>query len=134
MWNLIIIGAGARSAEKELKAFLSLHNIPFVVTWGAKDMFTNDYHNLIGCFGITGSKEGNMAVQNTEHLLVLGSSLNTHHTGSNPANFARMAVKTIVDIDQEELNKSNGMIIDYKICKDIKEYLKDYGKPLYLHG
>ena len=134
MWSLIIIGAGARSAEKELKAFLSLHPIPFIVTWGAKDMFVYNYPNLIGNFGITGSKEGNVAVQSAEHLLVLGSSLNTHHTGSDPSKFARQAIKTVVDIDQEELDKHNGMIIDYKICKDIKEYLKDYGKPLYLHG
>lgn len=121
--RLVIVGGGCRGAEKEVKVYLKATNYPFVVTWAAKDMFTYDYPNLIGEFGITGSVAGNKAVQECDELLVLGSRLDTHQTGSNPATFAPKALKIVVDIDQDELNKNNGMNIDVKICSDVKEWL-----------
>lgn len=125
MKSLVIVGGGCRGAERELKDWLKRKNLPFVVTWAAKDIFTYDYPNLIGEFGITGSREGNKAVQECEMLLVLGSRLDTHQTGSNPATFAPKAFKTVVDIDPDELNKNNGMKIDNPICVDVRGFLND---------
>lgn len=125
MKALVVVGGGCRGAEKEVKAYLKRTNYPFVVTWGAKDMFTYDYPNLIGEFGITGSVAGNKAVQECEVMLVLGSRLDTHQTGSDPSKFAPQAFKTVVDIDPDELNKNNGMKIDNPICVDVKGFLND---------
>lgn len=123
--KLVIVGGGCRGAKKEVKIFLKKYNLPFVVTWAAKDMFTYNFPNLIGEFGITGSVAGNKAVQECELLLVLGSRLDTHQTGSNPATFAPKAKKLVVDIDPDELNKNNGMKIDKAFCMDIKYFLKE---------
>ncbi len=124
--TVVIIGGGARSAETEVKNFLKETNLPFVVTWAAKDMFSYKYPNLIGEFGITGSREGNAAVQASELLIVLGSRLDTHQTGSNPATFAPKAFKIVVDIDPSELEKDNGIRIGIPICMSIKELLRGY--------
>jgi acetolactate synthase-1/2/3 large subunit len=123
---LVIVGGGCRGAEKEVKKFLTFFNADFVVTWGAKDMFEYNYPGLIGEFGITGSVAGNKAVQECGFLIVLGSRLDTHQTGSDPSKFAPNACKLVVDIDPDELNKNNGMKIDLPICMDIKEYLRGY--------
>jgi acetolactate synthase-1/2/3 large subunit len=123
---LVVVGAGARTAEVEVKEFLKRTDLPFVTTWGAMDMFTYDYPNYIGNFGITGSIEGNKAVQESDFLIVFGSRLDTHQTGSNPSTFAPKAIKLVVDIDNNELMKNKGVHIDFPICADIKELLNGY--------
>lgn len=126
MKTLVIVGAGARDAEKEVKGYLNHTQHPFVVTWGAKDMFPYGYPNLIGGFGVTGTKEANKAVQEADYLIVFGCSLNTHHTGSNPSQFAPKAYKVVVDIDIDQFDKKNGLHIDSKINQDLKEHLREY--------
>lgn len=124
---VVIVGSGCRGSEKEVKKYLKVSGFDFVTTWGAKDMFPVDYPKYIGSFGITGSKEGNVAVQDSDILIILGSSLNTHHTGSDPSKFAPKAYKIMVDIDEEELNKQK---IDLPMHRNIKEVLGDL--PLFI--
>lgn len=125
MKTIVIVGAGARTAEKEVKHYLDRTGFHFVATWGAVDMFTHDYPNYLGTFGITGSIVGNKAVQEAEYLLVLGSRLDTHQTGSDPSKFAPNAHITVVDIDLTELNKNNGLHIDDKLNMTVKEFIDE---------
>ena len=122
---VVIVGGGARSAEKKVKKYLKIMGFPFVSTWAALDMFTHDYPNYLGAFGITGSKAGNKAVQEAKLLLVLGSRLDTHQTGSDPSKFAPQAYKIVVDIDPSELNKKNGFHIDKKFNMTVKDFLNN---------
>ena len=122
---VIIVGGGVkiRRAEEAINTFIKKSGIPFATTWSTIDLFLDDTPNLIGNFGISSNRAGNFAVQNADLIISLGSRLDTHQTGSNPASFAPRAKKIVINIDNEELNKNNGMNIDIKIHCDLKIFL-----------
>jgi len=123
---VVIVGGGVKigHAETEARSFINKTDIPFATTWSTIDMFLDDNPNLIGNFGISANRAGNFAVQNSDLIICFGSKLDTHQTGSNPAKFALKAKKIVIDIDQEELNKKNGLLIDLKVNCDLKSFLK----------
>jgi len=122
---VIIVGGGVKigRVEKETNTFIEKSGIPFATTWSTIDLFLDDTPNLIGNFGISSNRAGNFAVQNADLIISLGSRLDTHQTGSNPASFAPKAKKIVINIDNEELNKNNGLNIDLKIHCDLKVFL-----------
>jgi len=81
-------------------------NFPVLPTWATMDVLPFDHHLHAGSFGQHGSKYGNIAVQNADLLLILGSRLDTHMTGSRLENFAPNAKKIMVDIDASEINRT----------------------------
>ena len=123
---LIIIGNGIKlsKTEKELKKFIKKTKIPFIPTWATLDIF--NYNNKLhaGTFGVAATRYGNFAIQNSDLLIILGSRLNTQHTGSNVSSFAPKAKKIMVDIDSAELNKNNGLLLDIKINLDLKIFFE----------
>lgn len=123
---VIIVGGGAKigDAEAEVNKFINKTSIPFATTWSTIDMFLDDNPNLIGNFGISANRAGNFAVQNSDLIISFGSKLDTHQTGSKPASFALKAKKIVIDIDEAELNKKNGLHIDLRVNCDLKEFLK----------
>ncbi len=104
---LIIVGNGVRmaKAQGELAKFRLCSGIPFVTTWATKDMFMEGTPRLVGTFGVSATKYGNLAVQNADLIISLGCRLDTHMAGPDPAKFAPNAKKIIVDIDRAELEK-----------------------------
>lgn len=122
---VVIVGGGVKigHAETEVNKFINKTGIPFATTWSTIDMFLDDNPNLIGNFGISANRAGNFAVQNSDLIICFGSKLDTHQTGSNPAKFALKAKKIVIDIDQAELNKKNGLLIDLKVNCDLKTFL-----------
>lgn len=122
---VVIVGGGIKlgKAEGRLEKFLRKSRIPFATTWATIDMFLDDTPNLIGNFGVSANRAGNFALQNSDLIIGLGCRLDTHQTGSNPARFAPKAKKIVVDIDNEELDKNNGLNIDLKVNCDLKIFL-----------
>jgi acetolactate synthase-1/2/3 large subunit len=114
---LIVVGSGVKLANQEEQAikFIQMLNIPFVTTWSTVDMFTSSFNNLIGSFGVSSNRPGNFAVQSCDLLISLGSRLDTHMTGANASKFATKSYKIMVDIDQSEIEKENGLKIDLPI-------------------
>ena len=114
---LIVVGSGVKLANQEEQAikFIQMLNIPFVTTWSTVDMFTSSFSNLIGSFGVSSNRPGNFAVQSCDLLISLGSRLDTHMTGANASKFATKSYKIMVDIDQSEIEKENGLKIDLPI-------------------
>ena len=123
---IVIIGGGVKLAKaKDLaQTFLQKTGVPFATTWSTIDLFVDDTPGLVGNFGVSANRAGNFAVQNCDLLISLGSKLDTHQTGSNPAKFAPYAKKIVVDIDKSELNKNNGMNIDLKVNCNVKNFLE----------
>jgi acetolactate synthase I/II/III large subunit len=126
---VMIVGWGVRlsGAAQELLDFAEKVNIPIVPTWGVMDMFPADHKNLVGSFGLHGTRFANFTVQNSDLVLAIGTRLDTHETGSPMSSFAREAKKIIVDIDGSELNKYNtfGMVGEkLMIESDAKCFLK----------
>jgi acetolactate synthase-1/2/3 large subunit len=125
-----VIGGGVKLADtiEQTRIFLDKTKIPFVTTWATIDMFLDDTPNLIGNFGISANRPGNFAVQNADLIISLASRLDTHQTGSNPAKFAPQAKKIMIDIDQHELSKHEGMPLDLKVNCDIRIFLQQLNK------
>ena len=123
---VLVLGSAIRLSHSEdlLEILLSKFKIPILVTWGAKDLVEYENSFLIGTFGLTGTRYGNFAIQNSDVVLSIGSRLDTHATG-DPKTFARDAKKIVVDIDQAELDKFErfDLEIDLKIKSDVKRFL-----------
>ena len=123
---IVLAGYGIRQANavEEFKHFITTYNIPYVSTYGARDYFDHSHNLNVGTVGIKGSRAGNFAMQNADVLLVLGSSLGTSVTGYDSNQFNRRAIKIVVDVDKEELNKDI-VHIDYKLNCELKPFLQD---------
>ena len=120
---VVIVGSGVKigQAEMDVKEFLKKTELPFAGTWSTLDLFLEDEPNFIGSFGVSSTRAGNFAVQNSDLIISLASRLDTHETGSDPSKFAINAKKVIVDIDPHEIHKDNGICLDLAIQSDIKE-------------
>jgi acetolactate synthase-1/2/3 large subunit len=104
---LIVAGSGIRVSANE-QNFIKLIRqlkIPVVSTWNASDLFDWKDELYIGNFGILGQRNANIAVQNSDYILVLGSRLSIPNVGHTSELFAPKAKITMVDIDLNELNK-----------------------------
>ena len=102
---LVLIGNGVRlgDATEEFKAFLEKFQIPFVTTWNSSDVIPTDNKFNLGRAGIACQRGANLAVQNCDLLLSIGSHLSIPITGTNYQAFAREAKKIVVDIDPTEI-------------------------------
>lgn len=112
---VIIAGQGAKAASKRLSRASKLLNIPIIATWGAVDLFPESLR-----FGICGSKAGNIAVQNADLIIVVGSRLDSHHLGKE---FNKRAKKILIDIDANEIEKEYKVAYDLKIHFDVSLFL-----------
>jgi len=121
---LIVVGSGVKLSNTEKKAidFIKKVNIPIVTTWSTIDMFESGFTQLIGNFGVSANRPGNFAVQSCDLLISLGSRLDTHMTGSNAATFSTNSFKVMVDIDQSEIDKENGLVVDLPINTDLTTF------------
>jgi len=123
---LIIVGHGVNlsNTKKELYKFISKTGIPFSPSWATVDLFSSDDKMNAGTFGVAATRYGNFAVQNADLLISLGCRLNTQITGSNLKSFAPNAKKIVIDIDNNELKKVNGLKYDLKINLNLKDFFK----------
>lgn len=112
--------AGAANAFRQLVIDLG---IPAVLTWNAMDLLPWDSPLNIGRPGVVATRAANFAVQNCDLLISIGCRLENIVTGYNPAGFARAARKVVVDIDVNELNKSD-MAIDYALAWDARNFIE----------
>jgi len=114
---LIIMGSGIKLSNQEEQAikFIQKLDIPFVTTWSTVDMFTDSFKKLVGSFGVSSNRPGNFAVQTCDLIISLGSRLDTHMTGANASKFSTNSFKIMVDIDESEIYKENGLNIDLPI-------------------
>lgn len=102
---LVLAGYGAvrAQAHRQFTEFVERLSLPFVTTWGAVDLLPTHHPLNLGRPGVAGQRGANLAVQNCDLLIVVGSHLNLPVTGTQFASFARTAKIVMVDIDAEEL-------------------------------
>ena len=123
---LIVVGHGINlsNTKKELYKFISKTGIPFSPSWATVDLFTSEDKLNAGTFGVAATRYGNFAIQNADLIISLGCRLNTQITGSNLKSFAPNAKKIVVDIDDNEFKKNNGLKYDLKINLNLKDFFK----------
>lgn len=104
---LLYFGNGIRGESALLKAreLVEKYRIPFCLSWSALDLF-DDVHPLnMGRIGIYGDRAANIILQKSDFILCVGTRLAIPQIGYDRDDFARMADRWIVDIDQIELSK-----------------------------
>jgi acetolactate synthase-1/2/3 large subunit len=104
---IILAGYGIRQSNtvNQFVKFIEKYNIPYVSTYGARDYTSHDHYLNLGAIGIKGSRAGNFAVQNSDFLLILGSSIGSSVIGYDPKQFSPYSYKIMVDCDKNELDK-----------------------------
>lgn len=121
---IILIGGGVRSmrARELVKHFLSESKLPVVHSLMAKDVIESGYELNLGLIGSYGNRSANLALANSDLILVLGSRLDTRQTGTDLKRFAANAKIIQVDIDENELGAK--IEIDIKILCDVEVFLE----------
>ena len=111
---IILAGNGINLAgcREKFKEFIEKYKIPVVTTLLGIDLIETNSPYFVGRVGSYGDRTGNFSIQNSDLVLVLGSSLSSAVVGYKPEWFAREARIIYVDNDSAELQKTN---INYSI-------------------
>ena len=123
---VLVVGGGLKTPDisETLDQLYAKLSIPVLTTWAGLDLI--DYNNVLNCgtFGVYGSRLGNLIIQNSDFILVLGSRLSQNMTGGILPAFAREAKIFMVDNDKGELDKFDGRGIE--ISNKIETNLSDF--------
>lgn len=125
---IVLIGGGVRlsNANVELLNYVEKYSIPVVYSLMGKDAISEDYKYNLGLIGSYGNRYGNLALANSDLILVLGSRLDTRQTGTSLNTFAREAKIIQVDVDKNELGSK--IKIDIEINSDVKDFIATLNK------
>lgn len=137
---VLVLGGGLKTPHfgPELLTVIDRLGIPVLVTWAALDLMPSNHPLIIGTFGVYGSRKGNLAVQNADLVIALGTRLSQNLTGGILSSFAREANIVMVDADEHEMNKfdGRGIQIDLRIntllstfLMELQVQLEKYSKP-----
>ena len=128
---VIIVGSGVRGSGgvTELRTFINTAGIPVLTTWLSMDLIENDHPLYAGRPGSIAPRWANFALQNSDLILVIGARLDMAMTAYAHENFARGAVKIMVDIDPAEIKKMR-MEIALPVVADAKDFLICLNKQL----
>lgn len=122
--------AGAESLFLEVAHLL---NIPVVVGWNGPDIIPSDDPLYVGRPGGRGDRPGNLAVQNADLILSIGSRLNIRQVGYDFKSWARDAYVIVNDIDADELRKPS-VHCDFAVHADARQLLKCLLRELHVLG
>lgn len=122
--------AGAESLFLEVAHLL---NIPVVVGWNGPDIIPSDDPLYVGRPGGRGDRPGNLAVQNADLILSIGSRLNIRQVGYDFKSWARDAYVIVNDIDADELRKPS-VHCDLAVHADALQLLKCLLRELHALG
>lgn len=106
---VLYIGNGCRESLSLVRDFIQKHQIPYFLSWSAIDLFPESDPLNIGRVGIYGDRASNIILQQADLLLTLGTRLAIPQIGYDKKDFARNASKWIVDIDETECSKFDGL-------------------------
>lgn len=126
---LVLAGYGIRLAHAaaEFHRFVEALQVPFVTTYNAADLMPTNHHLYVGRPGISGQRGANLAVQNCDLLLCIGSHLCLTLTGTLFDAFARAAKIVMVDVDPVEINHRT-VRVDLPIAADARQFLHEMAK------
>ena len=122
---IILAGYGVRlaGAESEFRSMVSRLQVPFLTTWNVADLIASDHPLNAGRPGIFGQRGANLAMQNCDLIISLGSHLSVSLTSMRFRDFARDAKVVMVDIDRGELEHRT-VRVDLSIQSDAKCFIQ----------
>jgi acetolactate synthase-1/2/3 large subunit len=121
---LIWLGHGVRLANcvDAARSLLNTLRVPALASWQGADILTDDHPFYVGRAGIYGQRWANLALQNCDLLITLGTRLAIPQRGYVDSEFARAAKKVIVEIDPDELGKYN-FKVDIPVLADVSDFI-----------
>lgn len=122
---IIISGQGIRISKSIdlLEKFSAKFKIPVVTPFLGIDTIRHDLLSYVGKTGVKGDRAANLAMQNSDLIIAIGTSLHVTVIGYTYEHFARNAKKIIIDIDQTS-HKKKTIKIDHFIHSDAKKFLE----------
>lgn len=121
---VIYVGNGVRLAKRE-NEFITMAeklNIPVVTAISGSDIIWHDHKLCFGKPGICGDRIGNIMVQNSDLLIVMGTRLSIRQVSYAYDLLAPKAFKVMVDIDLAEMQKPT-LNIDMPIHVNLSEFI-----------
>ncbi len=122
---MLFIGHGVclSGAEKEVEQLAQKCSIPIAASLLATDAIPYNHPWYYGFLGTYGQRATNLALANTDLVVVLGARMDSRQVGVQFSNFAPGARIVHVDIDASELG-AGGVREDVAIHADVKAFLK----------
>ena len=121
---VIYVGNGIRLA-KRVDKFVKLAEklqIPVVTAISSSDIIWYDHPLCYGKPGICGDRIGNIMVQNSDLLIILGTRLSIRQVGYAYDLLAPRAYKVMVDVDRAEMEKPT-LCINMPIHANLSEFI-----------
>lgn len=126
---LLILGAGIRqsSQTENVSLFIKKFRIPYVTSWGAADIIPQSNELFVGCFGTYPGEVGNLAIEESDLLIIIGARLDKKTIGNDASKFGVNSKKIIIDIDESEIDKfkSQNLDFDLKLSINLSLFLKE---------
>lgn len=121
---LFLVGQGVRiaGALNEFHSLVEKLKISVLTSRLGIDLIHSDSPYYVGRPGNYGERAAHFAIQNADLILSVGCRLASATVGHNSRDFGRNAVKVVVDIDTEELEKP-GVDIAIKVNDDARRFL-----------
>jgi acetolactate synthase-1/2/3 large subunit len=122
---LLLVGRGVRAgfATKEMRAFIAKTQIPVVTSLLAVDAVEYDHPFRVGFIGSYGNRWANVALGESDLLIVAGSRLDIRQTGANTKFFES---KTIYHIDCDPGEINNRVKGCHAIVADVKDFFVSF--------
>lgn len=119
---LILVGGGVRSSNSinEIQKLIEKLKVPVVSSLMGLDILAHNHPQKIGMIGTYGNRWANIALANSDFVLVLGSRLDVRQTGADVISFKKDKEIYHVDCEEGEINNR------IKDCKKIVMDLKDF--------
>lgn len=118
------VGNGVRLAKRE-QEFITLAerlHIPVVTAISGSDIIWHNHELCFGKPGICGDRIGNIMVQNSDLLIIMGTRLSIRQVSYAYDLLAPKAYKVMVDIDMAEMQKPT-LSIDMPIHVNLSEFI-----------
>lgn len=128
---LLWIGHGIRLShcEAQFREVLDAMGVPALVSWQAADLLPDLHPLYVGRAGTYGQRWANLALQNCDLLITLGTRLALPQRGYKDTEFARAARKVIVEIDPVEMAKFT-FPIEVAALGDVKDFVAELARQI----
>lgn len=122
----IYVGGGVISAgaTHELKQLVELTGYPVTTTLMGLGAYPGSDRRFLGMPGMHGTFEANMALQNCDVLLALGTRFDDRVIG-NPADFAKVD-RTIIHVDVDPTSISKRVRVDIPVVGDLRHVIPQF--------
>lgn len=122
---MLLLGAGCKCGKSRLliNEFVKRAQIPIVTSLMGKDTVTDHYLYHMGMIGSYGNRCANMAISQSDLLIVLGSRLDTRQTGAKLDSFIPDAQIIHVNNDKHELI-SHRLENRVKVNVDVSDFIQ----------